>query len=280
MRRESALSSLIKGMWSCRNQIMIIKCWKRGFALILAVLLAVSPAVDVLAVEAGENAAADEKADNEAADGSTEEITSVEDANETLQTYDDEETEWEEIYIDSVEGLKAFSRKCRLDTWSQNKKVYLKEDLNLAGSEFVSIPTFGGYFDGQGHTISGLTIRDCVSYTGLFCYTQKSAVIANLHVQGAVRPEGKQMVVGGIVGDNSGIIINCTYEGIVEGNDYVGGITGFNEISGILMDCGNGGTVTGAHYTGGIAGENIGNIVGCTNTAQINTSNEDKAKSL
>lgn len=280
MRRESALSSLIKGMWSCRNQIMIIKRGKRGFALILAALLAVSPAVDVLAVEAGENAAADEKADNEAADGSTEEITSVEDANETLQTYDDEETEWEEIYIDSVEGLKAFSRKCRLDTWSQNKKVYLKEDLNLAGSEFVSIPTFGGYFDGQGHTISGLTIRDCVSYTGLFCYTQKSAVIANLHVQGAVRPEGKQMVVGGIVGDNSGIIINCTYEGIVKGNDYVGGITGFNEISGILMDCGNGGTVTGAHYTGGIAGENIGNIVGCTNTAQINTSNEDKAKSL
>ena len=156
----------------------------------------------------------------------------------------------------------------------------MKDDLNLSGSEFISIPTFGGYFDGQGHTISGLTIRDCVSYTGLFCYTQKTAVIVNLNVQGAVRPEGKQMVVGGIVGDNSGIIMNCTYEGIVEGNDYVGGIAGFNEISGILMDCGNSGTVTGAHYTGGIAGENTGNIVGCVNTAQINTSNEDEAKSL
>ncbi|MBD5523542.1 MAG: hypothetical protein HDR04_03830 [Lachnospiraceae bacterium] len=301
MRKESRLSSPINELQCSRNRILNIKGAKSGFALILAALLAIAPAVDVLAVEEGQSVSnhgtAERMEDStgsrttdgnsarqtdtgEVADDSTKEITSVEDANETLASYKDEETEWEEIYIDSVEELKAFSRKCWLDTWSQNKKVYLRDDLNLAGSEFISIPTFGGYFDGQGHTISGLTIRDCVSYTGLFCYTQKSAVIANLNVQGAVRPSGNQMVVGGIVGDNSGIIINCNYEGTVEGNDYVGGITGFNELSGILMDCKNSGKITGAHYTGGIAGENIGNIVGCTNAAQINTSNEDKGKSL
>ena len=301
MRKESKLSSPIHELQCSRNRILDIKGVQRRFALILAVLLAIAPAVDVLAVEEGRSVSnhgtAERTEDSkgsgtagsnsagqidtgEVADDSTKEITSVEDANETLASYKDEETEWEEIYIDSVEGLKAFSRKCRLDTWSRNKKVYLRDDLNLAGSEFISIPTFGGYFDGQGHTISGLTIRDCVSYTGLFCYAQKSAVIANLNVQGAVRPSGKQMVVGGIVGDNSGIVINCTFSGTIEGNDYVGGITGFNELSGILMDCKNSGKVTGAHYTGGIAGENIGNIVGCTNEAEINTSNEDKAKSL
>lgn len=153
-------------------------------------------------------------------------------------------------------------------------------DLDLSGSGFVPIPTFGGYFNGQGHTVSNLQVRDSLSYTGLFCYTQESAVVANLKVKGNVRPSGKSMVVGGIVGDNSGIIINCAFEGNVEGNDYVGGITGFNEQSGILIDCINSGKITGAHYTGGIVGENIGNIAGCVNMADVNASNEDKGMSL
>ena len=78
------------------------------------------------------------------------------------------------------------------------------------------------------------------------------------------------MVVGGIVGDNSGILLNCVFDGVVEANDYVGGIVGYNEISGVLMDCEAKGTIAGAHYTGGIAGENVGNIVGCLNRADVN----------
>jgi hypothetical protein len=38
----------------------------------------------------------------DSADGSAAGIISVEEANETLQSYDDEETVWEEIYIDSI----------------------------------------------------------------------------------------------------------------------------------------------------------------------------------
>lgn len=250
-------------------------CKKRVTSLMMAVLLAVTPVMHVLAEEDAEKSTGEQDGEE-----ISDEITSVEDANEMLDSYDDEETEWEEIYIGSVDDLKKLSRECWLDTWSQNKKIYLTQDLNLTGSDFVSIPTFGGYFDGQGHTISGLMIRDSISYTGLFCYTQRTAVIANLNVAGTVRPSGNQMVVGGIVGDNSGIIIHCTFDGTVEGNDYVGGITGFNEQIGVIMDCINNGKVIGAHYTGGIAGENIGNIVGCTNEAEINTSNEDKTMSM
>ncbi len=245
-------------------------CKKRVISLLLVALLMVMPVMDVMAEEM------EEPEEEEV----VEEVITVEDANEALESYSDEETEWEEIYIDSVEDLKAFSRNCWLDIWSWDKKVYLTEDLDLTGSGFVSIPTFGGYFDGQGHTIKGLSISDAVSYTGLFCYTQRTAVIVNLNVQGSVRPTGKQMVVGGIVGDNSGIIINCNFEGMIKGNDYVGGITGFNEISGILINCTNNSKITGAHYTGGIAGDNMGNIVGCVNEADINISNEDKEKSL
>lgn len=230
--------------------------------------------------KAAEKKVKDEDTDADTEEGEEEEVASVEDANEVIDSYQDEEVEWETVYIRNAEDFKEFSRDCWLDTWSQNKKVYLTEDISLSGENFVSIPTFGGYFDGQGHTISGFTVYKPVSYVGLFNYTQKSAVIANLRVEGNVRPTGKQMVVGGIVGDNSGILLNCIFDGTVEGSDYVGGIAGYNEISGVLMDSETIGEITGAHYTGGIAGDNVGNIVGCLNKADVNISNEDTAKSL
>lgn len=257
----------------------------------VAVVLSAFPASPVSAAgenpqtEAEKEAEAEKRAEGkekekDAKESGEEEVASVEDANETIASYSDEETEWVEVYISNAEELKNFSRDCWLDTWSQNKKVYLTADIDLAGENFVSIPTFGGYFDGQGHTVSGFLVRRPVSYVGLFNYTQETAVIANLRVEGTVKPTGKQMVVGGIVGDNSGILLNCVFDGVVEANDYVGGITGYNEISGVLMDSEAKGTITGAHYTGGIAGDNVGNIVGCLNRANINISSEDKAKSL
>ncbi len=248
---------------------------KRVTALFLtaAVLMSAMPVTTALAEEEKQQTASEE-------DHAEEEVVSVEDANEAINSYNDEETEWEEVLIGNAEELKEFAKNCRLDTWSQNKKVYLTADIDLAGAGFVTIPTFGGYFDGQGHTISGFTVRDSVSYVGLFNYTQRTAVIANMRVEGTVRPNGSQMVVGGIVGDNSGILLNCVFDGIVEANDYVGGVVGYNEISGVLMNSEADGTVKGAHYTGGIAGDNVGNIVGCLNRADVNISNDDKAKSL
>ncbi len=228
-----------------------------------AVILSAFPASPALALEEKE-----------------EEVASVEDANEVIDSYQDEETEWETVYIGNAEEFKDFSRDCWLDTWSQNKKVYLTQDIDLSGEGFVSIPTFGGYFDGQGHTVSGFTVHKPISYVGLFNDTQRTAVIVNLRVEGTVKPTGKQMVVGGIVGDNSGVLLNCVFDGIVEASDYVGGVTGYNEISGVVMDCEAAGEISGAHYTGGIAGDNVGNIVGCLNKADINISNEDQAKSL
>lgn len=264
---------------------------KRVIALLLALTLAAAPAVNVLAEESGraedsvrdkEEIKKEQKKDEDEDDQEEEQITSLEDANETIETYraEDSETEWEEIYIRSEADWASFVRRCRLDTWSQNKKVYLTQDLDLARIDEQCVPTFGGYFDGQGNTIRGLSIQDPVSYAGLFCYTQRSAVIVNLNVNGNIVPDGKRMAVGGIVGDNSGILMNCTFDGKVTANDYVGGLAGFNEASGILIECTNKGSITGAHYTGGMVGENDGNIVSCTNEADVNITNEDKGMSL
>lgn len=68
------------------------------------------------------------------------------------------------IYLRTAEDLAGFSRNCTLDSWSQGKTVYLEADIDLTGVDFAPIPTFGGTFEGQGHTISGLSItgqRQC-----------------------------------------------------------------------------------------------------------------------
>ena len=189
---------------------------------------------------------------------------------------DEAELNWERIEINNADDLIAFVLDCRLDSWSRNKAVYLNSDISLAGNEFESIPTFGGYFNGQNHVISGLYVTEGLSYVGFFSYLQRSAIVENLNVQGVIQPEGDQMIVGGIVGDNSGFLRNCKFTGIVAGSDYTGGIAGFNEIDGDIKGCNFEGSVTGVHYTGGISGENVGNISDCNNFGSINTSNEDK----
>lgn len=83
----------------------------------------------------------------------------------------------ENITVASVEKLEELAKNCKLDTWSQGKTVTLTADLDLTGSDFTSIPTFGGTFDGGGHTISGLTFDGDGSNEGFFRYVQESATV-------------------------------------------------------------------------------------------------------
>ena len=96
------------------------------------------------------------------------------------------------IYLRTAEDLAELSRNCTLDSWSQGKTVYLEADLDLSGTEFAPIPTFGGTFEGQGHTISGLRIGAEDSITGLFCIVAETGLIRNLIVAGSVCPSGAQ----------------------------------------------------------------------------------------
>lgn len=183
--------------------------------------------------------------------------------------------EIEEITINSTEDFLKFAENCRLDTWSVNKKVSLNSDISLIGTDFTRIPQFGGFFDGGGHTISGLNIGTSISNCGLFSNIQKSGVVINLNVKGTIIPSGEQVMVGGICADNSGVISKCSYTGVISGNDYVGGIAGINQLSGVIDDCSCTGYIHGVHFTGGICGENIGNITDCVNNASVNTTNTD-----
>ena len=185
--------------------------------------------------------------------------------------------EWEEIYLSTPEDVLELAENCKLDIWSANKIVYLTQNISLVGKEFTGIPTFAGIFDGQGYSISEVTIEKGLSYCGFFCNVQKNAIVKDLSVSGSVSPSGEPTILGGIAGDNSGTIMDCTFKGVVSGNDYVGGICGINELSGVITGCEVGGYIHGKHFTGGIAGENMGDIIRCTNNSFVNTTNVDTA---
>lgn len=189
-------------------------------------------------------------------------------------------TEWEIIEVSNAMELIDVAHKSTLDTWSQNKYIKITDNIHLAGTDFEYFPTFGGVFDGNGHTIDGLIINSDMSYLGLFSKLQPGGTIKNLTVGGNIAPGNKQIVVGGIVGDNYGRVESCTFEGVVKGNDYTGGIVGYNEETGIIMNCKSYGTIVGKHYTGGIVGANYGGIYRSINNADINTSNEDSGMSI
>ena len=57
------------------------------------------------------------------------------------------------IHIADAGDLRDLAANCSLDTWSDNVRVVLDNDISLAGEEFSSIPIFNGVFDGAGHMI-------------------------------------------------------------------------------------------------------------------------------
>ena len=174
------------------------------------------------------------------------------------------------IRIETLADWEAFAASSRLDSWSRSKVVLLQADLDLSGAS--PVPTFGGTFDGQGHTLSGVHITDEGSHLGLFRYNQEGAVIRDLHVKGRVIPKGDSDTVGGIVGVNFGVIDHCSFEGFLTGDSAVGGLAGFNGATGHISNGTNcSGVVSGAHSTGGIVGVNYGSVIKCSNYAQVNT---------
>lgn len=175
------------------------------------------------------------------------------------------------IYIDSVEDFVDLAKKCSLDTWSQGKTVILENDIDFKGTDFKPIPTFGGTFDGRGHSISGVKIKSSGSVQGIFRYVQKGGEIKNLKVDATLAPGGSKSNLGGICGINSGSIVACTFYGNITGTNNIGGIAGQNTENGTISGCSAQGEILGEKCTGGICGSNKGLIQKCDSNASINT---------
>ena len=133
--------------------------------------------------------------------------------------------------ISTADELIEFSKLCSLDSWSKGKEFVLTSDIILTGKEFSSIPIFSGTFDGQGHSIKGVSVTG-VTGRGLFSIIGENAAVKNLNVVGIVRPSGSESSIGGIAGTNKGVVYNCKFSGKVAATNTVGGIVGENTSTG------------------------------------------------
>ena len=184
------------------------------------------------------------------------------------------------IHIRSAEDFRAFVSNCSYDAWSIGKTVYLDRDISLSGASDLPAASFGGTFEGGGHTISGLEISSSVSPAGLFGIIDASGVVRNVTVEGVVSPEGSATQLGGIAGVNRGTITGCSFSGTVSGDSLAGGICGENAAGAFIGRCTVSGGVFSKRMTGGVVGSNSGTVQNCENRAYVNTNTADPTITL
>lgn len=193
------------------------------------------------------------------------------------------------------------------------KGIYILDaDVDLKGVEWTPV-VFEGTLIGNGHSIKNLTITSFTTKNvGLFDTIGEKATVSdiklegvsiqtasgadslgaltgllkgkieNVTVSGSIDAKNSNSV-GGIVGTVTSIyasIKNCSFDGSVAGNSFVGGILGGSDESGsvTLDSCTASGSVSATSAAGGIVGSlsNAGNgqeyyVKNCKNNATVST---------
>lgn len=122
---------------------------------------------------------------------------------------------------------------------------------------------FEGEFDGDGHTVVGLTIVRSDDELGLFGHVGRDGIIENVGVED-VTVAGNDYT-GGLVGWNEGDIHDSHTTGLVFGDEKVGGLVGTNprdarrdvEVTDSYSAC----RVMGERFVGGLIGRHDREIV-------------------
>lgn len=147
---------------------------------------------------------------------------------------------WDENWVMGADIDASIS-----STWNTNTGM---DPIGNAATHFT------GSFDGQGHTISGVTIdRSANDSIGFFGYTENSS-ITNFHLTNATITGNKQ--VGGLIGfAASTYVLNCSVDATVNGGGNVGTLIG-EIIIGVIDATKSSGSVTTTTY--GYSGGRIG----------------------
>ncbi len=124
-----------------------------------------------------------------------------------------------------------------------------------------TINSFTGYYDGEGHSITGLFIsQSSGNDLGLFGIIS-GAVIKNLGLVN-VNITGGYHTGGLVASSTTSTIDDCYTTGVVQGNgDNVGGLVGAS-YGGVLSNSHSTATVSGGNYVGGLVGTNYSSETG------------------
>jgi len=144
--------------------------------------------------------------------------------------------------------------------------------ISSGGSNWTPIGTssepFFGSYDGNGKTISNLTINtQTEDYSqGLFGWIGIESAVKNVGLVNCTIVGYR--FVGGVVGCNSrGTVQNCYVTGNVSGDGLIGGVVGIN--GGTMQNCYATGVVSGSDHVGGVAGSNSGTVQYCYATGSV-----------
>ncbi|MCL2066483.1 MAG: Ig-like domain-containing protein [Treponema sp.] len=162
--------------------------------------------------------------------------------------------------------------------WQMDDNYKMEKDIDLTDiGNWEPLLLNAGAFDGNGKTISNLTISatDIETNFGLFGYIGPGSEVKDLTLSGLTVNAPRSLNVGGLAGYNEGgTIENCIVIGAVSGNEYVGGVVGNND-GGTVQDCKAQGNINGfdipsnnSMSIGGVVGynDNSGTVQGCSYT--------------
>ena len=174
----------------------------------------------------------------------------------------------------NADGLLAWNEAAQKD---KSINCTLSADINMAGKEWTPIGTdennsYNGIFDGNGNTITGLTVNQSEKYNaGLFGCLGSGGKVQNLTLEN-VNISGTYYV-GSVVGTNFGTVSGCTASGNITGTEtLVGGVVGWNK--GTVTGCTASGNISGRRNTGGVVGENVGTVTACHATGDVTGTEE------
>ncbi len=213
------------------------------------------------------------------------------------------------ITISTPGDFAALAKNCVYDSYSRGMQVTLLNDIDMSGTEFEPMKIFCGTFEGGGHRITNIDLNFDGSAKGLCFELGEGGEIRNLNISGKVKAkkvtdgaasisdvigsvvknagistdiinENSISVLGGIVGKNQGRVINCSFDGEIEGDAIVGGIVGQNEENGYIEACYNVSSVLGNKDTGGVVGKNYGWVKSSRNSGKVNSSPVEESHNI
>jgi len=127
---------------------------------------------------------------------------------------------------------------------------------------------FNGTFDGNGYVVTDLVVnRSRSDGTGLFGTVASRGTLSRVGVE-SVAVTGNDGV-GGLVGNNRGVVRNSSVSGRVDGNRTVGGLVGWNDGGTVRNSSTSGRVNASAGSVGGLIGANYGDVHDSSATGRV-----------
>ena len=184
--------------------------------------------------------------------------------------------------VTSAEGLKNIAKLVN-EEWKLGINITLTADIDLKGIDWTPIgkddnKAYTGTFDGNGKTITGLTVTGSDQYVGLFGHIGSGGTVKDVTLEEVkIESNNDMSAVGGVAGRSYGTLENCSVSGSVSvsgTNSIAGGVVGY-QLVGSITGCSSSARVKGVAYAGGIAGYTNGgaSLTGCYATGSVSVEN-------